>query len=325
MEQLQKSGYLCHPTQAYTLRRVTLTEGKAKGATVIEVCTAGGLQVDIFPDSGLDIGQVRYKGNNVSFLSKNGYDSPATFIPYETNFLNTFPGGMLYTCGLRNAGPGGWDGDEYHPLHGRYHGLAAEQVGAYVEDDTIIIRGVIRESALFGHCLQLSRVIRIPIFGAKITVSDELCNLAHQDQEYVLLYHCNFGYPFLSEKAHLVFPEKRKTTARTPSAETVLGKEHTFIAPVPGDEERCFFHEDMEHKVSLVNESLSTKMTMTWSETLPILMQWRTMASGDYALGLEPSNSYINGRSAERKNGTLPVIKAHETVKTEVSFNFETI
>lgn len=325
MEQLQKSGYLCHPMQAYTLRRVTLNEGKAKGASIIEVCTAGGLQVDIFPDSGLDIGQVRYKGNNMSFICKNGYDSPVTFIPHESNFLNTYPGGMMYTCGLRNVGPGNRDNGEYHDNHGRYHGLAAEQVGAYVEDDTIIIRGVVRESALFGHCLQLTRIIRIPIFGAKITVSDELCNLAHQDQEYMILYHCNFGYPFLSEKAHLVFPEKRKTTGRTPFAADFVGKEHTFDAPVPGEEERCFFHEEMERKVSLVNEALGAKMTLTWSETLPILVQWRTMASGDYALGLEPTNNYINGRSAERENGTLPVLKAHETVKTEVSFNFETI
>lgn len=325
MEQLQKSGYLCHPMQAYTLRRVTLSEGKAKGTSIIEVCTAGGLQVDILPDSGLDIGQVRYKGNNMTFISKNGYDSPASFIPYENNFLNTFSGGMMYTCGLRNAGGGNRDGGEYHDLHGRYHGLSAEQVSAYVEDDTVIIRGVVRESSLFGHCLQLSRIIRIPIFGARITVTDEICNLAHQDQEYMLLYHCNFGYPFLSEKARLELPENRKTTARTPFAETGLGKEHTFVAPIPGEEERCFFHEDMAHKAALVNEALGAKMTLTWSETLPILLQWRTMASGDYALGLEPSNSYINGRSAEREKGTLPVIKAHETVKTEVSFCFETI
>ena len=325
MEKLQKSGYLCHPGQAYTLRRVTLSEGKAKGVNIIEVCTAGGLQVDILPDSGMDIGQVRYKGNNMTFLCKNGYDNPASFIPYENNFLNTFPGGMMYTCGLRNVGGGNRDGGEYHELHGRYHGLSAEQVGAYVEEDTIVIRGVVRESALFGHCLQLSRTIRIPIFGATVTVSDEVCNLSHQDQEYMLLYHCNFGYPFLSENAHLELPEKRKTTARSPFAQDFLGKEHTFNAPVPGEEERCFFHEDMEHKVSLVNQSLGTKMTLRWSDSLPILVQWRTMASGDYALGLEPTNCYINGRSGERENGTLPVLKAFESVKTEVSFCFETI
>ena len=56
MHELLKSGYVCHPQQLYTLRRVTITEGKAGGTQIIEVCTAGGLQVDLLPDAGLDIG-----------------------------------------------------------------------------------------------------------------------------------------------------------------------------------------------------------------------------------------------------------------------------
>jgi hypothetical protein len=42
MEKLFKSGYLCHPRQAYTLRRVTVSEGKDRGAQIIEIDTAGG-------------------------------------------------------------------------------------------------------------------------------------------------------------------------------------------------------------------------------------------------------------------------------------------
>ena len=325
MEQLMKSGYLCHPQQMVTLRRVTVAEGKAKGTTIMEVATAGGLQVDILPDAGLDIGQVRFKGVNMGFISKNGYDSPAAIAPYETEFLNTFPGGLLYTCGLRSTGGAHRDGDEWHPLHGRYHSLLAEQVCAEVEGDTVVIRGTLRETALFGHNLQLKRTIRIPVFGAQITVSDELTNLTHKDEEYALLYHCNFGYPLVSEQAHLELPEERKTTPRTPFAATGLGKETTFDAPSPGEEERVFFHENMERKAALVNESLATKMTLTWSDTLPILAHWRSMASGDYVCGLEPTNCYIMGRKFERENGTLPVLKPFETVKTEVNIRFDII
>ena len=325
MEQLQKSGYLCHPQQMYTLRRVTVGEGKAKGTDIIEVCTAGGLQVDILPDAGLDIGQVRYRGTNVTFISKNGYDSPASVMPYETEFLNTFPGGLLYTCGLRSTGGAHRDGAEWHPLHGRYHSLLSDHICTEVEDNTIIIKGTIRESALFGHCLELKRTIRIPVFGSEITVSDELTNLNHGDEAYALLYHCNFGYPLISEKCRLELPQQRKTTPRTPFAATGLGRETTFDAPTPGEEERVFFHEQMEHRASLVNEEIHTKMTLTWSDSLPILAHWRSMASGDYVCGLEPTNCYIMGRKAERENGTLPVLKPFETVKTQVKFCFETI
>lgn len=325
MEQLYKSGYLCHPQQMYTLRRVTVAEGKAKGVGVIEVATAGGLQVDILPDAGLDIGQVRYRGTNVTFLSKNGYDSPAAIAPYETEFLKTFPGGMLYTCGLRSTGGAHRDGDEWHPLHGRYHSLAADQISAEVEDNVITIKGTIRETSLFGHCLELKRTIRIPVFGTEITVSDQLTNLAHGPEEYALLYHCNFGYPLVSAQARLALPSVRKTTPRTPFASTGLGRETTFDAPIPGEEERVFFHEDMAHEVSLLNEAVGIRMDLTWSDSLPILAHWRSMASGDYVCGLEPTNCYIMGRKFERENGTLPVLQPFETVKTEVNFHFQTI
>lgn len=325
MEQLYKSGYLCHPQQMYTLRRVTVAEGKAKGVGVIEVSTAGGLQVDILPDAGLDIGQVRYRGTNVTFLSKNGYDSPAAIAPYETEFLKTFPGGMLYTCGLRSTGGAHRDGDEWHPLHGRYHSLAADQISAEVEDNVITIKGTIRETSLFGHCLELKRTIRIPVFGTEITVSDQLTNLAHGPEEYALLYHCNFGYPLVSAQARLALPSVRKTTPRTPFASTGLGRETTFDAPIPGEEERVFFHEDMAHEVSLLNEAVGIRMDLTWSDSLPILAHWRSMASGDYVCGLEPTNCYIMGRKFERENGTLPVLQPFETVKTEVNFHFQTI
>ena len=56
MENLLKRGYLCNTQQMVTLRRVTIAEGKAKGTAVIEVATPDGLQVDILPDAGLDLG-----------------------------------------------------------------------------------------------------------------------------------------------------------------------------------------------------------------------------------------------------------------------------
>ncbi len=323
MDKQLSSGYCCHPTQRFTLRRFTLEEGRARGAQVIEVMTEGGLHLDILPDAGLDIGQVRYRGVNVTFISKNGYDSPAAVSPHETEFLHTFPGGMLYTCGLRSTGGAHRDGDEWHPLHGRYHGLQAEQVAAYVEDDTIIIRGVIRETALFGHCLEVRRVIRIPAAGADVTVEDTLTNLAFAPEEYALLYHCNFGWPLLSKDAELILPEGRRTTPRTPFAATGLGRECGFTDPVPGEEERVFFHEDMPRTATLRNRALDIGMTMTWSDTLPILAQWRSMAAGDYVLGLEPTNCYIMGRRQERENGTLPVLQPGESVHTRVDFHFD--
>ena len=259
MEGILKSGYVCHPQQIYTLRRVTVAEGKAKGTEIIEVATAGGLQVDILPDTGLDIGQARFKGVNMAYISKNGYDSPAANLPYEAEFSHTFPGGLLYTCGLRTTGSAHRDGNEWQPAHGRYHGLSAEPIAVALEDDCAVIKGAIRETALFGCNLEVKRTIRIPLMGAEIHVEDAITNLGFREEEYAVLYHCNFGYPLVCEECHLELPENRQTRPRTPFAATALGQETTFSAPVPGEEERVFFHENMERRAALVNAALHTR------------------------------------------------------------------
>ena len=323
LEEIRK-GYIGNPSQLVSVRRVSLAEGKAKGTGIIEARTAGGLELDILPDTGLDIGQCRFRGINMSWMSRNGYDSPAVISSHETEFLHTFPGGLLYTCGLRSAGPANRDGDEWHPLHGRYHSLAAEQVCAETEGEEIVIRGTVRETALFGCTLEARREIRIPAYGSSVTVRDEISNQTARDEEYMQIYHCNFGYPLLSEKAKLILPEDRETIPRTLFAAGGLDRQCVFEEPVPGEEERVFFQKmKNDFRATLDNPELGIRMTISWSgDTLPILSQWRSMACGDYVLGLEPANCYIMGRHDERENGTLPVLRAFETIRNEVRIEF---
>lgn len=325
MLEVEKAGYIGNPAQLVTLRRVTVDEGRARGTQIIEVATAGGLALDILPDAGLDIGQCRYKGVTMSWMSKNGYDSPTAISAHETEFLHTFPGGLLYTCGLRSAGPANRDGDEWHPLHGRYHGLQAQYISTDIDEEAITIKGTLRETALFGHALEVKRTIRIPVQGVSVTVEDTVTNQTPAPEEYMQIYHCNFGYPLLSEQARLILPDERETVPRTAFAKTGLGRECVFDKPIPGEEERVFFQKmRREFWVRLENPALGVAMTMTWSGgTLPILSQWRSMAHGDYVLGLEPTNCYIMGRSAERANGTLPVLGAFESVTNTVSITFK--
>ena len=324
MNEIIRKGYIGNPAQLVTLRRVTVEEGKARGTQIIEVKNAEGFEVDILPDSGLDLGQCRYLGRNMSWTSKNGPDSPMIFSAGEGAFPHQFPGGLLYTCGLRSAGYANEDAGEYHPLHGRYHSKAAEQVCAEIEEDEIVVRGTIRETMMFGHVLEVKRTIRIPVFGASVKLSDVVTNLTPRDEEIMMIYHCNFGYPLLSEQAKLTLPEERNVIARTPYAEAGLGKECAFTEPDPTVEEQVYFHVMKECRARLENPELGVAMSLSWSgETLPYLSEWKSMGSGDYALGLEPTNSFQMGRHDERENGTLPVLKAFESVRNEVEIAFE--
>ena len=51
-------------------------------------------------------------------------------------------------------------------------------------------------------------------------------------------------------------------------------------------------------------------------------VEWKMMGVRDYVLGLEPTNCYIMGRHDERENGTLPVLKAFESVTNTVQITF---
>lgn len=260
----------------------------------------------------------------MSWLSKNGYDSPSKILPYENEFVNTFPGGLLYTCGLRSAGPANRDNGEWHPLHGRYHGLAAEHVSVDIRNAEIIVQGEIKETALFGHLLQVKRVIRLSIWGASIEVEDQISNLTPRNEELMMIYHCNFGYPLLSENTRLFLPSARKTIPRTDFAQEGLMLANTFEKPVDGKKEQVFFQKMTdEFWAKIQNSSLGIGMKISWSgDTLPILSQWKSMASGDYVLGLEPTNCFIMGRHEERKNGTLPVLKAFAEITNRIKIEF---
>lgn len=73
------------PDQLYGVTRVTVDEGKARGAALYQVKTGGGLCYDVTADNGLDIGCLSYRGVNIRFLTKNGYVSP-----YAATLLRRF-------------------------------------------------------------------------------------------------------------------------------------------------------------------------------------------------------------------------------------------
>jgi hypothetical protein len=102
-----------------------------------------------------------------------------------------------------------------------------------------------------------------------------------------------------------------------------LAKLSEFDAPIDNEPEQVFFHSVPGASARLENPRLGVAMDMSWSaDTLSNLAQWKSMASGDYALGLEPCNNYLHGRAGEREHGTLQTIPAFGEVKTHVTIAF---
>ena len=283
-------------TQVASLRRYTITEGRGKGLDVID-CDNGKLRFLLNVSKACDMMQLYYKGQNMSFISKNG------FMQREIPFAKRFEGGMIYTCGLDSAG----ERDGFAE-HGSIHNTPAEIMRAECKEQAIVVEAVIRDTEICGKNLVLRRRITTPIGGDTVSVCDTLTNESYRDENYCLLYHVNIGYPLLDEGAKIV-ADSDVRLPRTPWAEKNIDTAFSITAPIPNMEETCYYLEPKTSAVSLVNEKIGRKFTVSYSgDTLPNFLEWKSMASGDYALGLEPCTTKLDDLFA------YSTIKAGETI-----------
>lgn len=318
------------PEQLYSVKKYMLEDGKGKGSSIYQVITGGKLQFDLAVDNAMDLTNLSYNGVNISYISKNGsVVSPYSHENSGSVFNQSFNGGMLYTCGLRNAGGSVVENGEFFATHGRIHSIPSENCSAICEDGKIIIKGYVRETALFGHSLELKRTITSEIGSSKIVIDDVVTNKTPEDEEYMIIYHMNFGFPFLSPELQMTLPENIETIPATEHAAEYLGRETEFTMPIDGEEETLFFHTAKDRSpdrlacVKLENPAVGIGATVKYSvDTLPVLSQWRCMRSGEYVLGIEPTNSYVMGRTKERENGTIGLLPAFESVKMHIELEF---
>ena len=275
-------GRISNFQQVASIRRYTLSEGREKGLDVLD-CDNGKIRFLLNVSKACDIMQFYHEGQNMSFVSKNG------FTKREISFLRRFEGGMLYTCGLDSVG--GRDGFE---LHGTLHNIPAEIIRAECNENGITVEAIIRDTALFGKNLVLKRKIFTAIGGDSVTLEDTLVNEGYKTEEYCLLYHINVGYPMLDNGAKVI-ADVESYTPRTAWAKQNEATMYEMNASTPNQEETCYFLNLKKPEITLVNEKNGKEFTVSYSgDTLPCFVEWKSMASGDYALGLEPCTTELD-------------------------------
>ena len=284
-------GRISNYQQIGSLRRYSLLDGTAQGLEVLD-CDNGKIRFLLNVSKACDVMQLYHNGQNVSFISKNG------FTKREIPFLNRFEGGMLYTCGLDNVG-----GREGYELHGTFHNTPAQIVHASCDEQGICVEAIIRNSALFGQNLVMTRKIFTAMGSDNVTLEDTLVNEGHLAAEYCLLYHINVGYPMLDAGARLV-ADFVKCTPRTPWSKENIVAYKEMVQPTAGEEEMCYYLELARPEISLVNDKLNKKLTVSYTpETLPHFVEWKSMVCGDYALGLEPATTELDDTFARKTIG----------------------
>ena len=270
-----------NPEQLCMAQRVQVTDGRGNGARQIYVAN-GRINFILSESNALDILRLWHGGMNVGFISKNGlYTAP-------TDFLHAFPAGMLYTCGLDALGV--MDG---HPFHGRLHSIPAEVKEITADETGVRVIAEIRDAALFGENLVLTRTIETKVGSDELKLTDRLENRAFRDEKYCLLYHINVGYPIVDVGAkvsgNFVSSSPRNLWAKH-EMRTMLEME----PPKDNFEENCFFHLTKDGVMSITNRKLGKRFTV--KSSLKKFVQWKSRASGDYVMALEPCTCWLDDK-----------------------------
>lgn len=302
-----------HPDQIAQIQTMRVEGGSADGQLICLV-ENGALSFRVSASRGLDIASLRFRGMNLCHITKPGW------LANNAERENFIPGGMFFTCGLKNVGPQ----TASEPAHGKQRFLPAENLARFAgfEEGAFKLRlsGEVREAGLFSKNLLRRRTIETGLNSRTIVIHDTIENQGFSDEAFMLLYHFNLGYPLLDEGAELIAPSKTQKPRDAASAEA-KGESNLFRmdAPRDGYPEQVFYHDlaaDREGNTfcALGNDRLSLALKLSFNKNeLPFLTQWKSIASGDYVMGLEPGNCHVEGMEREREMGSLAVLRAGES------------
>jgi hypothetical protein len=310
-----------HISQLGGVRLSQLLDGRDRGLRVADFQTGGGLHFNVLLDRGMDIGPADYAGRPLAWVSPTGPAHPAYFEAQGWGFLRTFHGGLLTGCGLTYVGHPSVDGEEELGLHGRLSHIAATNVsygGQWEGDEYVMwVEGQMRETAVFGPNLVLSRRISTWLGGCQLVIEDLVTNEGWESTPNEMLYHCNFGFPVVSSDTELLFQ-----TEETSSRDISRGTEgfDRFQDPTAGYAEHVLDHIPRPDKTgyahaALVNRALDFGAFIKFRVAeLPRLLQWKMMGEGVYVVGLEPTNCGVEGRAKDRERGLLRTLEPGEQV-----------
>lgn len=312
-------------------RPIIYKEGRAEHMNAVEA-KCGDIMFHAAADKALDVTDFSYKGMNMTFLAKPGLEGRNSYDTHGEEARRSIMGGLFFTCGLENiCAPCTVDGKEY-PMHGRMRTTPAEHVGTdvIIEDHIckLVITGEMREAELFGGNMALRRRIESVLGENSITVTDEIENQAFRPEPMMLMYHCNIGHPFLDENCRIYIPTQKVAGREEFSAKhekewNIMGK------PKDNEGEYVFIHDlksdDNQDSIVLVaNHQSEVGLAIRFSKkNLPYFIEWKSTASGDYALGLEPSNSSVYGKQYHIENGNVHYLQPLE--KETISLKFTVI
>jgi hypothetical protein len=325
--------------QGYCKKR-TLRGGRQEGVEIVEISN-GIVSIRVCPTRGMGIIDGTFRSHRI------GWDSPVKEIihPQYINLLEMGGRGCHYgfneflnRCGIEWSGAMGEDvivdnmGNQnriFLPLHGKLGWLPASRLVMNSGEGRLTLEGDIHEQIVFGVNYRLTARIVLEAGRPVVMLRDTLHNLGDVPGEYEILYHTNFGPPFL-EKGARFYGTYEKIVPRNEFAERGLQDFGKLPGPTPGFIEQVFFllgrpdEEGLSYNL-LVNSSGTLAARVSYNtKTLPYSAIWVRCAGEKegYVIGFNQVSDLPNPRRIEREEGRLTTLDAGSAITFEQDIAF---
>jgi galactose mutarotase-like enzyme len=311
-----------------------IDNGLGRGTRIAWVNTGSGLRYKLVLDRAMDIADAFYNQHSLAWISHAGITAPNPAANGGLEWLKTFGGGLLTTCGLTHVG--GPETDEYgtRGLHGRISNLPAE-IESIIQPDPVAgkldmsITAKITQSTVFGPHLELKRTISSTLGQADLRIHDEITNRGNTPAPHMMLYHCNFGWPLVDTGTDIIWKGKRQS-CDSDMDRSIFNNDNEFRkCPAPLDThagvgEACAFIDTAADSNGLCQCGLhNAKLGLTFElrfnkEQLPWLTNWQHWGKGEYVTALEPGTNPPVGQAKARQQNELMHIAPGQSVQYDL-------
>ncbi len=310
----------------YSVSKRTLRGGLREGVDVIEV-NNGHFRFVVIPTRGMGLWRAGIGDLQLGWKSPvKGPVHPSFVRLSEASGLGWLDGfdELLCRCGLESNGAPEFaaNGSVRYGLHGKIANTPAHQVAVTIDGESgeITVAGTVDETRLFGNKLRLTTAFTTTAGQPGLTITDTIRNLSGEPSELELLYHTNFGVPFIGPGAKVVLPVKKGAPRDAVAVENVPHWD-TYGPFSPGVAEAVFFFELAADRAgqtqALLHNAAGERGVSLKFDTrqLPCFTLWKNrQAEADgYATGLEPGINFPNVRSFEKGRGRVAVLAPGES------------
>jgi Domain of unknown function (DUF4432) len=324
---MEKYNKISNHHQLGGIETSIIDNGLGRGCRIAWINTGTGLRYKVLLDRAMDIGEAFYNEHSLAWINELGFTPAQPFSGKGLDWLRTFGGGLLVTCGLDHVG--GPETDEFgeRGIHGLISNTPAEII-SIIQPDLIAgnlefsITGLIKQVKIFGPSYHLKRTISGKLGQAKIIIHDEVINVGNIDAPHMFMYHFNFGWPLADQGSEIFWKGKITKTRGNVSTRLFEKNEGKLLPDVLNEhagvgEEVAFIDCDADNQgnceAGIFNANIGFGIKMTYSKSqLPWLTNWQHLAQNEYVTGIEPGTHPPIGQAAAREEGSLIFLKPKE-------------